>query len=260
MKTALWQVLPAFQIYRSLALTDRNNERVSSSPFLPPLSFDPTRRDRERERDRGGGGGRNRGEDRIWSRAERFGRCCCRCFVVRHGRNQIIVPGFATGVFRERFPRDRLRVFDAPFLFFSFFFNSPSSWSTRWDISRRVGGTCQRISLSLVSNEFQRYARGPLCYWLTRIWLINDGAFVNVSRLIVTIIIIKNFSLSYDQISLFLWSVFITAILLIILAGTIIILLFDFNTSFFDPGGGDPILYLRLFWFFGHPEVCILIL
>lgn len=183
MKTALWQVLPAFQIYRSLALTDRNNERVSSSPFLPPLSFDPTRRDRERERDRGGGGGRNRGEDRIWSRAERFGRCCCRCFVVRHGRNQIIVPGFATGVFRERFPRDRLRVFDAPFLFFSFFFNSPSSWSTRWDISRRVGGTCQRISLSLfvVSNEFQRYARGPLCYWLTRIWLINDGAFVNVS-------------------------------------------------------------------------------
>ena len=54
MKTALWQVLPAFQIYRSLALTDRNNERVSSSPFLPPLSFDPTRRDRERERKREG--------------------------------------------------------------------------------------------------------------------------------------------------------------------------------------------------------------
>lgn len=77
--------------------------------------------------------------------------------------------------------------------------------------------------------------------------MINDGAFVNVSRLIVTIIIIKNFSLSYDQIFLFLWSVFITAILLIILAGTIIILLFDFNTSFFDPGGGDPILYLHLF-------------
>lgn len=51
MKTALWQVLPAFQIYRSLALTDRNNERVSSSPFLPPLSFDPTGKERERKRE-----------------------------------------------------------------------------------------------------------------------------------------------------------------------------------------------------------------
>lgn len=50
MKTALWQVLPAFQIYRSLALTDRNNERVSSSPFLPPLSFDEERQ-RERKRE-----------------------------------------------------------------------------------------------------------------------------------------------------------------------------------------------------------------
>ena len=108
-----------------------------------------------------------------------------------------------------------------------------------WYVSKNLS-----LSLFVVSNEFQRYARGPLCYWLTRIWLINDGAFVNVSRLIVTIIIIKNFSLNYDQISLF--PIFITAILLIIsvsvLAGTITILLFDFNTSFLDPIGKDPIL------------------
>ena len=106
------------------------------------------------------------------------------------------------------------------------------------------------------------YAPPSVTFFIFSVHILGASSIMGAINVIVTIMNMRAPGMTLMKMPLFVWSWLITAYLLIavmpVLAGAVTMMLMDihFGTSFFNAaGGGDPVLFQHIFWFFGHPEV-----
>jgi cytochrome c oxidase subunit 1 len=110
------------------------------------------------------------------------------------------------------------------------------------------------------------YAPPSVTFFIFGVHVMGASSIMGSINIIATVMNMRAPGMTYMKMPMFVWTWVITAFLLIavmpVLAGAVTMMLLDihFGTSFFSAAGGDPVLFQHIFWFFGHPEVYIIIL